>query len=493
MLLRLFFSLMLFFFSIYTQDSQTETQLFTYDLHNFKSFWRGSGSAVQYPGRILLTSDKLRYQQGSVTTMEKFDLGENYSTEITFDYHITDTLVTNQNVIFTLSENIAQIEKITSDSESYLPLPSTFQGFVLYIRNFETAHTGWFNSGKVSKEEILSRGKVCKLAARKKNQIRVLLKYNNKTMNVYFEDNKDGSLRLCGQFTQLVLPQEQFIMASASDDVGFSQISISKWTITTNTKLEIVPVDQKKLGDSFFAYWDASQMQNPSAEISNFKATALYYYDNSKVYSEELIQLADKNLEDLKREFAGEITVTSERMQQAIQIIGREADQLEALGWILTQSKNKHKYNTIEILDMTLNWLESIEESVDKTDAETQVIYDLVSKLNVESAASEMLFKAENLISNLKKLNFKATYLSKEESLKFLEDETVLKDWKDSLKDFQNVVKEKIKETQSKNRGGASNYGMSIAWLAGILVLCGFIWIYLRLKNALDKSSSSSF
>ena len=485
MLWKLLLCFGLLLFCLHTQDSQSETSLYTYDLHNFKSFWSGTGSSIQYPGRILLTSDKLRYQYGGLTSMDKFDLGNNFSTEITFDYHITDPVVTNQNLIFSMSQNSGKIEKISPDSESYLPLPAQFQGFVLYIRNFETAHSGWFDSGNVSKEEILSRGKVCKISARKQNQLRVLIKYNNKTMNIYFEDSKDGSLRLCGQFTQLNIPTQQYLMASASDDVGFSQISISKWILTTPTKLEIVPVDQKKLGDSFFTYWDESQIENPSAEISNFKATASYYYDNSKIYSEELIQLADKNLEDLKKEFAGEITVTSERLKDAIEIIGREADQLEALGWVLTQSKNKHKYNTIEILDMTLNWLESIEESVDKTDAETQVIYDLVSKLNVETAAGEMLFKAENLIANLKKLNFKANYLSNENSLKFLEDDSVLKDWKDSIVGFQKVVKEKIKETQNKNRSNTASFGMSIAWVAGILVLCGFALIYIKLKLSL--------
>jgi hypothetical protein len=345
----------------------------------------------------------------------------------------------------------------------------------------------------VSKEEILSRGKVCKVGARKQNQLRVLIKYQNRVMNVYFEDPKDSSLRLCGQFTDITINRGQYLISSASDDSGYSQISISKWTFTTDTKLEIVPEEEKRVGDSFYTYWKTDAGSNPTADISNFKATALYFYDNSKVYSEELIELADKNINDLKKEFAGEISVTAERLKDAIQIIGREADQLEALGWILTQSKNKHKYNTIEVFDMTLNWLESIEESIDKTDAETRVIFDLVSKLNLESAASEMLFKAENLISNLKKLNFKAVFLSKEDSFNFLKDENVLKDWKETIKDFQSVVREKIKKGNKKNRGGAASYGMGIAWLAGILVLVGFIWIYWKLKMALDKTKMGSF
>ena len=472
------------------QDTQSSNSVFEYNLHNFKTFWSGSGVAIQYPGRLLLTSDKLRFQYGALTTMDPFDIGSTFSMEITLDYHITDDVDTLQNFIFSMAEGKGPVEKMTPDSDSYLPLPAKFQGFVLYIQNFETAHTGWFSSGNVSKEEILSRGKVCKLGARKKNQLRMLIKYQKNIMNVYFEDIKDGSLRLCGQFVELNLPRNQYLMASASDDVGNSQISISKWTMTTDTKLEIVPEDQKRAGDSFFAYWDTSPAANPSADISNFKATALYYYDNSKVYSEELIELADKNLNDLQKEFSGEMGVTSERIKEAIKIIGKEADQIEALGWILTQSKNKHKYNTIEVLDMTLNWLESIEESIDKTDAETKIIYDLVSKLNLESAASEILYKAEELTSNLKKLNFKAVYLSKEESLKFLEDESVLKDWKDTLKDFQSIVKDKIKETQGKSRSGTASYGMAIAWFAGALVLCGFIWIYCKLKVALDQSSS---
>lgn len=475
------------------QDTEPKTNVFVYDLHNFKSFWSGSGVAIQYPGRMLLTSDKLRDQYGAMVSLDKFDIGTTFSTELTFDYHITDPDFTNQNFIFALTQNKNPIEKFSPDTDSYLPLPNQFEGFVLYIRNFETAHTGWFSSGNVSKEEILSRGKVCKLNARKQNQLRVLIKYQNQIMNVYFEDPKDASLRLCGQFTDVNIARTQYLLASASDDAGFSQISISKWTFTTDTKLEIVPEDQKRIGDSVYAYWTTTPGANPTADISNFKATALYFYDNSKVYSEELFKLADKNMDDLKKEFAGELGATAERLKGAIEIIGKEADQLEGLGWVLTHIKNRHKYNTIEVLDMTVNWLDSIEDSIDKTDAETRVIYDLVSKLNLESAASEILFKAENLISNLKKLNFKALYLSKEESLNFLEDEGKLKDWTDSLKKFQNVVKDKIKENQGKGRGSAASYGMSIAWIAGVLVLIGFIWIYCKLKSAVDKSSSATF
>lgn len=479
--------------SLLAQDAEPKTDLFMYDLHKFKSFWAGSGAGIQYPGRMLLTSDKLRNQYGALVSMDKFDIGTTFSTELTFDYHITDPEFTNQNFIFALTQNKNPIEKFSPDTDSYLPLPNQFEGFVLYFRNFETAHTGWFSSGNVSKEEILSRGKVCKLSARKQNQLRVLIKYQNKIMNVYFEDPKDASLRLCGQFTDVQIERAQYLMASASDDAGFSQISISKWTFSTDTKLEIVPEEQKRLGDSVYAYWSTDAGANPTADISNFKATALYFYDNSKVYSEELFKLADKNMSDLKNEFEGELSVTAERLKGAIEIIGKEADQLEGLGWVLTHIKNQHKYNTIEVLNMAVNWLDSIEDSIDKTDAETRVIYDLISKLNLESAVEEILFKAENLISNLKKLNFKALYLSKEESLSFLEDESKLEDWKDSLRQFQKVVKDKIKQNQAKGSSSAASYGMSIAWLAGVLVLVGFVWIYCKLKSAVDKSSSASF
>jgi hypothetical protein len=476
-----------------TQDAGSPNTLYEYKLHNFKSFWTGSGAAIQYPGRMLLSSDKLKFQSGALTTMDLFDVGSTFSTEVTLDYHITEKEATSQSFIFAMTENNAPVEKMDPMDDSYLPLPQQFKGFIMYIRDFETVHSGWFSTGNVTKEEVLSRGKVCKISARNKNQLRFLVKYQNRIMNLYFEDVKDGSLRLCGQFTDITIPRNQYIIASASDDMGYSQISISKWLWSADTKLEIVPADQKRLGDSFYAYWDEEVLVNPSAEISNFKATALYYYDNSKIYSEELIQLADKNMADIKSEFAGELGVTSERIKSAIEVIGREADQLEALGWILTQTKNKHKYNTIEVLDMTLNWLESIEESIDKTDAETRMIYDLISKLNFESAANDLLFKTENLISNLKKLNFKASFLSKEESLKFLEDESVLKDWKDSIKDFQSQVRDKIKQGQEKVKGSTSSMGISVVWLAGIVVLCGFVWIYWKLKKALDQSSSGSF
>ena len=476
------------------ENPDKKAGLKTYSLPRLKSFWTGAGVSIAYPGRLLMTSDKLRYQMGWLSSISQFDLGTYFSTEVTLVYHITEERNSRQTFVFALSSNKATPApmKLNShiDKDNYIPLPEKFEGFVILIEDFDTVHTGWFNSNNVSREEIMARGKVCKVSAKKRSQLRFLLKLEGDSLTLYFEDDRDLSLRICGQFTNIRFQQPQYIQLGASDDAGLAQITVSDFNITTNSQYEVVPAKDKNLGDSFLAYWDEdanSKNQSPSADISNFKSAALYYYDNSKIYSEELLILADKSIPDLKQELAQQTDNHLKRMKGAVDVIGKEADMLEALGWVLTESKNQHKYNIQKVLDMTIDWLDSIEESIDKTDAETIAIHELVSKLNLQTITDELMVKTQELISNLKKLNFKATHLIDDNTMNIFDDVDTLKDWQGSFQNFEDSVTNSAKQ---KNRKGYL-FGLGVFWLVGGAVLIGLIWMYCKLQGALSKNNRS--
>ena len=469
------------------RPAQSQTANFTYQLHRLKSFWTGSGVGVQYSDRLLLSSDKLVHQLGTLSTKNLFDIGTTFSTEMTFDYHITHPDFSTQNVILAFTQNKGPVQLYSEDSDSYLPLPKQFEGFVFYIHNFETAYVGWFKSSNLSKEEVISRGKVCKLGARSLNQLRVRIKYENKVMKIYFDSNRESIARVCGQFTDLDILRHQRLLVSASDDTGQSQVAITNWTLSTNSRYDIVAPDKLQPEKRELAYWASMTGANPSYEIGNFKESALYFYDNSKVYSEELSKLADKNMADLKEGISNDLSIASQSLRRALDVIAKEADQLEALGWVLTESKNRHKFNTINVLDMTVNWLETIDQSFDRTDIQTGIIVSLIKELDLEPTVEKMMNRVEELSTSLKKLNSKAAFLIKEQSLDFLEDESVLGDWADTLREFETDVHRKIKNNKIR-ANGIADFGVMVLCVVGAVLLGGFIWIYCRLKIAVDKS-----
>ena len=484
-------------FTILLLTAVISSQPNEYQLQRLKSFWQGEGVAVPYPDRILLTSDKLINQSGSVVSMDKLTWGKYFSIELTLDYHITDPETSQQNFILALTPSKGPIIPFQKENPEYVPMFPGFEGLTLYLNNFDTTHVGWFTMQSPNKAEMLSRGKVTKIGARQKNQIRFLIRSKDNTINVYYEDPKDNTLSLCAQFVDLQLPESFYVYLGGSDDSGKAQVTVSKLTIQTETNFEVVPEENKKVGDNFLAYWaedmtnkGVNKGNNPTEDISNFKAAAMYYYDNAKVYSEELMDLADKSLVDLKKQISRDLGRFSERMKDATDIISREADQLEALGWILTENKNQHKVNMVEVLDMSISWLETIEDSVAKTDQETKAIFDLVTKLNVGTFTEELIDRSEQLIVNLKKLNFKANFLSNEEGLNFLDEKSTLKDMFDNMSDFASTVEDKIK---NKPKQSVGKFGIVLLGLVGVLLLGGFFVVYWKISSAISKNTVTGF
>ena len=256
------------------------------------------------------------------------------------------------------------------------------------------------------------------------------------------------------------------------------------------TKFDWELEPMKKINDGKLAYWTKQQKDVFSKEIKNFKEVAQYYYDNSKIYTEELLSMADKSDKDLKNDIMDETSNNVVRMKDAITVIGAESDQIEALGWILTENKNVHKRNMNEMLEMVISWMETIEESVDKTDAETKAVLDLFTKLDVESFIGDLATKVDTVISNLKKLKFKASFLKKDETFKSIDSKKTFKDWRKTFKEFDRSMTSQLKQTQ-KAKGSVLPVGMLVLGFLGMVAVGGFVMMYLRLQNALKEGSMS--
>lgn len=458
-----------------------------YRLNKLKSFWQGRGVAIPYPNRILLTSSKLRNQVGILSSMEPFDLGEYFTIEMTFDHHITNKEGSRQQVVFGMSyQPLGELAQVR-DWDRDLPMPPKFNGFLLYIDDFKAAYAGFVNSSQITKDEVQSALKTCKLPGKAPNQTRFMLRLKGESLSLYFEDLKDGSLIKCIQITNNNSPGEVYMTLGSSDDSGQSQIEVSVLDITTPTDYTIVSADEKSIGDGKLAYWAEDPKGTSFArEVANFRATTKYYYENAKVYSEELMGLADKSLKDLRRDLAEENENFLQRLKTAQKVIGRESDQLEALGWVLTQNKNQHKYNVDDVLMMILDLLEQLADSVDKTDRQTQEVYELIEKLNVGSVAQELTEKVEAMMGPLQKLIFKSKFLSKDKGMDFLTDEEQMKDLMSTVRDMSRSFHEKVKQFQKKEGKSAMRQSLSIMIVIGLGVVLGLGYLFWRIKKAVD-------
>jgi hypothetical protein len=228
---------------------------------------------------------------------------------------------------------------------------------------------------------------------------------------------------------------------------------------------------------------------NSTAELKYIRESAQYNYDSTKIYSEELMSLADQNIKLIKENIKNDANININKIKSYIAAIGMESDQIESLGWVLTQQKNKHKRNLQGLFDLILDWLDSIEQSVEQTDADTKYIYDLVMKLNANTLIGEIMLKAENTMTSLRKINMKATVMADSEELKRIEDALDLGKWNNYMDEFKNNLKSSIKENQ-KNKGSSSaSIGFWVLIMVGVIGLGGFVYLYIRLQKAISNNA----
>ena len=162
-----------------------------------------------------------------MTSYEAYNWGDFFTIDTTINYQITKK-DSNQRFLFAFSKEKPNVNYY-EDEFTLNPLSGYFRGIIIYIKNFDTMHVGWFESQNITENEILSRGKACKLSSRNKTRIDLNISFKVKTFGVYMLDARDSTLRTCSQFTDFENPGPLFISVAASDDYGFSQTTLSKY------------------------------------------------------------------------------------------------------------------------------------------------------------------------------------------------------------------------------------------------------------------------
>lgn len=257
-------------------------------------------------------------------------------------------------------------------------------------------------------------------------------------------------------------------------------------------KLRFVNEDQKEIGDGAFSYWGGSASGNSTAELKYVRELARFNYDSTKVYMEELLSLADQSPQAIKDNLKKDASINVNTMKQYIASIGLESDQIESLGWVLTQHKNRHRKNLQGMFDMIIDWLDSIEQSVDQTDANTKYVYELINKLNANALLGELMAKTEQLMTNLRNIDIKANVIKDSPELKMIDSQLSLDKWKNYMSEFQDNLESNLQGTQKKSMSFSARFGFVFLCCVGAVLLGGFLYLYIRLQKAIKSNQVTS-
>ena len=197
---------------------------YEYNLLKLKSYWRGLGSAVAYPGKFLLTSDKLKQQRGLLANHEPTDFSDYFEMTININYHVNNK-ESRQSLLFALTKASIFPGQFPAGFNIF-PLAPEFSGFIIYIKDFDTMHVGSFESANFNENELLSRSKLCKISQRDSGFIQFKINYLKGKINIQIIDNQDGSIRPCIQISGFQFENPLHATVAGSDDFGLTETVI---------------------------------------------------------------------------------------------------------------------------------------------------------------------------------------------------------------------------------------------------------------------------
>ena len=88
----------------------------------------------------------------------------------------------------------------------------------------------------------------------------------------------------------------------------------------TLRQFRFVPEPDKKIGDGAYAYWTGEMSANSTAQLKYIRETAKFNYDSTKIYSEELLSIADQNLNSIKENLENDSNVNISKMKNYIAV-----------------------------------------------------------------------------------------------------------------------------------------------------------------------------
>ena len=454
------------------------------DLLQLKSNWSGNGMALLYPGAMKLLTQKLTQQAGVVSTITQMPAGETWEMEI--DFKITcDGEATDLGVGFWLTVNDPKISPLDYNFDlvagTYGMTPS-IDGLGLVYAN-KSLYAGLMRSERVGRGDLLYRSKSCKIYMDEGKHVRFKVKYRNKVLGVYALEHKEKVESLCIQYTEVQNFSNFFVSSSASAEMGKCTIDISRMAMSQPEKLfQVVDEKDKRVGDPFFAFFPNMEKTKHYNSWEEYNSLFKIYRENSKILAQELLEFADINQKEMGQKMTKELNQQIDKVTKAIDIIGKEAQQLESLSNFIEQDKKQTTNSVDDLADQVVQWLTQMEEAYVLVDTETKRIYEVLSEININEKITTMIKKSEKVVDALNSLLFKARDFTNDNALNSI-DTSDIKYWDDQLKVVKNQLDEGIKKTSGSSAFKTIAYGF-LAVVAAIIFLA-FGFMYWKIQKAI--------
>ena len=456
------------------------------ELLHLKSNWSGNGISLLYPGAMKLLSQKMSQQTGMISTVTQMPAGDTWDLEISFKITCQGE-ASDLGVGFWLTVNDPKISALDYRFENvagtYGMVPSV-DGLGLVYAN-KTLYSGLMRSERVTRADLLYRSKSCKIYVDEGKHVKFKVKYRNKVLGVYALEHKEKVETLCIQYTEVDNFNNFYVSASASTQMGRCTIDINRMLLTQPERLfQIIDEKDKKIGDAFFAYFKDIEKTKHYHSWEEYNSLFHLYRENSKILAQELLEFADVNQKELSQKFNKELSQQIEKVTKAIDIIGKEAHQLESLSNFIEQDKKQTKESVEDLSDQIIQWLTQMEDAYSKVDEETSVIFEVLNTINISEKITTMIKKSETVVEALNSLLFKAKNFTRDESINKL-DTSNIDYWDDQLK----VVKENLKKglKESKDKGSSAfktvAYGFLMSVAGGIFLAFGVM--YWKIQKAI--------
>ena len=469
----------------YQQDETASNDNLT-NLLALKSNWLGRGASVLYPGSMKILNQKMSVQAGSMSTATKLPAGSEWSLDIDFK---VDCLEKSNDfgVAFWLTFNNPNKRDTDYDHQAM----GNAYGFGPAIDGLSLVYTrsalfsGLIRAEEVTRQDLFYKAKNCKVYMDEGKHVTFKVKYRNKVLGVYTREQKEKVDKLCVQFNDLAHFTDFFLSASASDEGGLCRVEIAKMTMEQPKRLfEFVDLKDKRFGDATYTYFPDIKKTEHFNKWDHFKGVFKLYRENSQILAKELLHFADLNQKEMKEKFTKELVNQVQTIESAVDVIGIEARQLEALANYMETSNKETTAHVDDFTEQVMEWLDQMLIAYDKVDEQSGLIEKNVNDMQINQKLEDMIVKSENIVLSLQSLLRKTKGLTSDETLKGLDDEKI-KFWGDQINNIKKTFKKDIKETKNSTMESFKNViKMILFGIAGFIIVA-FIFMYYKVQKSM--------
>ena len=450
------------------------------NLLNLKNHWDGHGVGVLYPKTLRLLTSKTLKQTSLFSTFNRIPGGDNWEIKLKINHNCKKNEIgrDDNGFVIWLPKNKIYVDTENFTFDKYHELfgmVNYFKGLmVLYYKN--NLYVAFFDHKEdviLTRDDILDGAKICKIRKDDENNILLKIRYKDNTLGIYSNDVEGREDDLCIQYPDLIDFKMFNLSVSASDWQSFCDVKIKQMDLFSSMKIMFKDSEDKLPIDKSFAYFSENdrKISGHRERYDNFRKYIESNMVTAKILSKKLLEFADKNEKELMNDIRDTFARNIDTVDKALEIISIESQMLQNLGTNLVEDKKKFKGDMEEVFDSLMGWFKQVDDSYNKVEEQTKLLYESVININIEKSFSEIVSHSDKILKNVDNVLNKIKKLKEKSGNKKAGGMNLVRHWKKELKRIKK--KHSIKRLERKMLS-FKNFGMLIIGFVGMVVLGTF-------------------